>query len=179
MTKKLTVASLAERLARASGQSPAFHARQIRHWAQHGIFWDAFLPADAGPTTSREFEEKHIGRALLLSVLSAQDFDVDHLKTIAGSIMTILDAEDRARLYPIGTSYPASDTGLIAAIEATKRGESGWFLEIYRAKDGKIGVGAGGFTTKPDISPILASLFPLVTVLNVSAFLPFMFEDAE
>ena len=176
MTKKLTVASLAERLARASEQSPAFHARQIRHWAQHGIFWDAFLPEGAGPTTSREFEEKHIGRALLLSVLAAQGLNVDELAVVA-QIMSNLSMEDRARLYPVGTSHPGVDMGLLSAIEAMKRGEIGWFLELYRNMDGEIG--GGEFTTKPNVSLILAAAYPIVMLLNVSVFLPFILEAGE
>lgn len=176
MPKKLTVAGLAGCLSRASGEPISFHARQIRHWAQNGIFWDATVSENAGPTAPREFEEWHLGRALLLSVLSAQGHNVDELAA-AARVMSHLSAEDKARLYPLGTAYPGSDLGLLTAIEATRRGEVGWFFELYCKKDGE--VGGGTFTTKPDISPIIASAYPVVTVLYVSAILPFMFGAAE
>lgn len=166
MNDKLTVADLAERLSLASEQSVSYHARQIRHWAQRGIFSDARIPPGAGPTASREFQPKHVGRAILLSALSAQGLNVDEL-AVAAVCMSNLAVSDAERL---GVSYPAADAGLNAAIEAARRQEGGWFFVLYRKRNGE--VGAGEFSTAPEISPILASAYPCVLALYVSDLLP-------
>lgn len=91
--ESMTVADMAERLARCTGHPVEYHARQLRHWAQRGVF-DNLRLRGKGLTAAREFSEVHLARARLLAFLVGLGFGVDQLVKVV-SFLSKLDFQDR------------------------------------------------------------------------------------
>lgn len=186
-TLGLTVGEMAERLALCTGETSAFHGRQLRHWAQAGVL-DALGPwhtRGQGVTAARVFTTRHLGGALLLHHFANQRADIEFLGTVARLMRNDSVAHDDARVWEDlgGAISKRATDGLAIALQFAQkiaRGEKpkDWqiFLSLHLTRDGE--AGAGSFTTNVHASPFSA-LWVEQRILDASALLPCIFRDAD
>lgn len=174
MTKPatFTVADLAERIARVTGQSAIFHARQLRHWASLGLFPDASFPVGGGPTAPRQFGETHIVQGAIFAILSGQGFTADQLDTVRACLANTGRA---GFLKPVDGGH-AGYAGIRGATEwaKTTRDDPIYFY-VHASLDGAIGGGA--FDRAPDVTGLLSGLYPVTTVLRVDRIIADVLAD--
>lgn len=171
--KSFTVAAVAERLSKITGQSAQYHARQVRHWAALGLFPDARFPVGGGPTAPREFVEKHIVEALIFTILSGQGVTADQLANVRGCFS---NSSEPAFMEKVEGGW-AGRRGLGGALEwRIKHPEDAIFFYTYANLLGE--VAAGAFTRKPDIADgLLTGPYPITTVIRLDYLLNDILAD--
>lgn len=167
-----TVGEIAERLSRVTGQSAAYHARQLRHWAALGLFPDARFPLGAGPTAAREFVEAHLFQALIFTLLSGQGVTADQLAHVRGCFQ---NSSHPAFMEPVEGGF-AGYSGLRGAMEwRNQHPEDAIYFYVYASVGGD--VAAGAFTRKPDIEGLLTVPYPIITVLRLDHLMDLVLAD--
>lgn len=185
---EFTVKDMADRLALCTGDTPAFHARQIRHWAATGVL-EELMPTRVqgyGKTAARVFNTRHLAGCLILHFYAGQRGDVEFLSTVAGLMRnSTLDHGDPRILDENNPEKSAVTTdGLGLAMHFARkiaRGEkaSDWtiYLQISLTRDGTLR--AGSLTNSPSTSSTLNYNWVEERTLNVSALLPCMFRGED
>lgn len=184
---EFTIKDLADRLAMCTGDTPAFHARQLRHWAATGVL-DELMPTDVrgtGKTAARVFNTRHLAGCVLLHFYAGQRSDVEFLSSVATLMRNatldrsdprILD-EKKSEKTPIttdGLGLAMHFARKIARGEKAKDWEIFFHISLTRNGDAE----AGSFTTKkaPKTSALGLHWVEHRT-LNASALLPCIFCD--
>lgn len=87
MGARMIVKDMAARLASCTGQEEAHLARQIRYWAQHGLFMFEIPQRSGAETNSRfYFNDRHLAAAYVYACLAGQGWTVHQLKVLAAAI---------------------------------------------------------------------------------------------
>lgn len=116
----LSVGELAQRLAPITGNSEAFHARQLRAQIREGALKPS-LRGGSGPTAPALFDDIGLCRALVLHALASVKQEMDTLKAVA----TIMETVDpRARKADV-----VEPDGMALAVARIRNGEA-MFLHL-------------------------------------------------
>jgi len=189
---EFTVKDIAERLALCTGEPPAFHARQLRHWAASGVL-DALYPSHTrgdGKTAPRVFNTRHLAGCLLLHFYAVQRSDVEFLAKVASLMRNRSIAVADTRVWtPNGGGFsPVASDGLSIAMHFARKIAEGenpreWmiFFRIHLTDDGE--VKGGTFLTEDGLARERSGALNFYWIeertVNVSALLPCMFRDGE
>jgi len=120
-----TVGQMAERLSVAKPSlSAAYIARQVRGWAQAGLFPDAGVRG-SGRTAAQIFEEHHLVMAQIYGFLTMLGMNASQLKAVNACIQ--------------------NGPGIKKVVSAYNSGDRDWRLFLYFTEDGEIW---GGNLTK-------------------------------
>ncbi len=188
-----TVKDLAERLALCTGDTPTFHARQVRHWAANGIM-DAIGPwtfRGEGKTAARVYTPRHLAACIILHHYASQRADIDFLKSVCNVMRNDQFDHDDERIYTKGDGVTfrtvswAGD-GLATAIRFAReiaKTEGGrttdWLIYLSLSLDRDGALKGGAFSTGEKSHGLIDSISPERRTLNVSLLLPCMFRDAD
>jgi hypothetical protein len=138
-----TVGQMAELLELAHPSlSAAFHARQIRGWAQAGLFPDAALRG-SGRTAAQIFQRHHLVVARIYGVLAMMGMTVPQLRRVAGCFQ--------------------NGSGVRRVTEAYATGDHGWRFILYLTNEGE--VHGGGFFKELKPNLMTETLAPNIIVL--------------
>ena len=188
-----TVKDLAERLALCTGDTPSFHARQLRHWAANGVM-DAIGPwtyRGEGVTAARVYTPRHLAGCIILHHYASQRADIDFLKSVCNVMRNDQFSRDDARIYlhedgytyrTVGWAGDGLATAMRFAREIAKT-EGGrttdWLIYLSLSLDRDGSLKGGAFATEPRSHGLIDSIYPERRTLNVSLLLPCMFRDAD
>lgn len=138
-----TVGQMAELLELAHPSlSAAFHARQIRGWAQAGLFPDAALRG-SGRTAAQIFQRHHLVVARIYGVLAMMGMTVPQLRLVGACLK---NGKDVRRV-----------------VEAYAAGDHDWRFVLHLTNDGE--VHGGAFVKDLKLSAMAEALAPNVIVL--------------
>ncbi|MCJ2120671.1 hypothetical protein MKK65_29640 [Methylobacterium sp. J-001] len=165
----MTVAEMAERIAGSSDGVPAGTiARQIRNWAQAGLFGDLTLRG-TGPTAAQIFEDEHLVTARLFNILGRLGMNVAHFEVVKRLLNNAPLTE-----YPVGRAYRR---GLPFVLEQFRAGQTDWRLLLYTDTEGAIQ--AGGFDRDAQPHPLVEQTGPIVISIRFAAICSRLFPSAE
>ena len=171
---EMTVADLAERLVKVTGDPTPYAERQIRYWATNGLFGRDVFRLATSRTDPRKFNEIALGRARLLAALVKLGLEDDQLK--AGALLADkMDPDDLHRIY--GDGARPVDAALEHVVEAAREGrDETWLLRLYATGAGEIC--GGGFTTSPSSNPFLEAAYPIEVKIDATRLLKPLFFEA-
>jgi hypothetical protein len=182
---EFTVAELAERLALCTGDAPAFHARQIRHWAASGVMdaIGATMMRGDGRTAARVFSTTHLFGARILHHFAAQRGDVEFLTAVALLFQNVKRPDGDPRFWK--SDYePVASTGLATAIHFARQialgGDPNEWLIYYTLHLTSDGTCQGGtFSVEPFTRSAFSYHWVEQRIVNVSAMLPCLFRTRD
>ncbi|MBA4610754.1 hypothetical protein H1W37_03765 [Stappia taiwanensis] len=164
MSKKMTVKDMAYRLAVATGQSETLHARQVRHWAQHGLFGFEDLERSGDSRTASYFyNDRHLAAARLYALFTAMGWNIDQLGKVSRLIKNI--GQDDAPKIDIGGAWKIERNGLKVVVDAAKAGDFDWCFGVYSDERGTVHGGSMMRASATGPSELRHSFAPVFTVI--------------
>lgn len=165
----MTVAEMADRIAGLSENVMASTvARQIRNWAQAGLFGDLALRG-SGPTAAQIFEDEHLVTARLFNILGRLGLNVSHFEVVKRLLRNTPISD-----HPVGKSYRP---GLPLVLDRYREGESDWRFILYTDTEGAIQ--AGGFVRDAQPHPLVEPTGPIVITIRFAAICAGLFSLPE
>lgn len=160
---RMTVKDMAARLASCTGQEEAHLARQIRYWAQHGLFMFEIPERSGTETNSRfYFNDRHLAAVRLFVLFASMGWNIEQLGKVSLLIKNI-SREDAPKEE--GDGFVKIDrNGLKAVVNAAKAGDFNWHFGVYSDETGAVHGGGMMRNVEPSMRHNLAPVFTVIAL---------------